>query len=92
MPRKSPKQLEHDINEALETVKAKRTQRDLIERPTPRRVFGRIDHALSTAQDQIARNMTNAETKTSSPQLYKIGDELFEDIEKLRWKMRKWGL
>jgi hypothetical protein len=91
MPRKTSKQLEHEINESLEAVKTKRTQRDLIERPTPSRVFGRIDHALSTAQDQIARNLANAETKISSPQLYKIGDELFDDIEKLRWKMRKWG-
>ena len=88
---RSSKQLEREIEAALKTAKVKRRQRDFIERPTPDRVLGRIDHALSTAEDQIGSYLATAETAQSSPQVYKIGNELYDDIEKIRWKIRKWG-
>ena len=89
MAKASTKKIEREIEESLERAKTKRRQRDLIERPTPDRVLGRIDHALSTAEDQIATHMANAETAQSSPQVYKLGNELFDDIEKIRWKIRR---
>jgi hypothetical protein len=89
MAKTSTKKLEREIEESLELAKTKRRQRDSIERPTPNRVLGRIDHALSTAEDQIGSYLATAETAQSSPQVYKLGNELFDDIEKIRWKIRR---
>jgi hypothetical protein len=88
--KKTSAQLEREIEEALSRASSARVQRDQLERPTPNRVLGRIDHFLSSAQGQIGSHLTNMETKTSSPQVYKIGDELYDDIERLRGKLRKW--
>lgn len=85
----TPAQLEREIEEALGRARTARAQRDILERPTPRRVLGRVDHFLSSAEDQIS-HLTTMETKASSPDAYKIGNELFDDLERLRWKLRKW--
>lgn len=91
MPRKkTPAQLEREIEASLQRAHGARVQRDVLERPSPKRVLGRIDHFLSSAEDQIGRHLTTMETKQSSPTVYKIGDELYDDIERLRWKLRRW--
>lgn len=93
MARKTnPAKLEAEINASLDRARTARVQRDRIERPSPGRALGRVDHFLSEAQDQIGKHLANAETKTSSPDVYKIGNEAFDDIERLRWKLRKYNL
>jgi hypothetical protein len=87
---KTPKQLDVEIDASLATARQKRVQRDLLERPTPPRVLRRIDLALESAEDQIGRHLATTEVAQTSPQAYRIGNELYDDLEKLRWKIRKW--
>lgn len=90
MKRSKTAKLELEINKALDVANVKRRQRDNIERPTVPHVLGRIDFALSSAQDQTT-NLANAETRVSSPQAYEIGIEIHNDLEALRRKLRKLG-
>lgn len=57
------------------------------ERKTVVQVISTVDALLSKAQDALGA-LVNEETKRSSPQAFKLGDGIFEDLEKLRWKLR----
>lgn len=46
-----------------------------------------IDHLLSRAQGEIGSNLTTMETRGTAA--HRLGDELFREIEKLRWKIRR---
>lgn len=59
-----------------------------IERKTLVNTLIEVDKLLSNAQDKLARHLVNAEVKSSSPQAYKIGDDVFDKIERLRWELR----
>jgi hypothetical protein len=90
-PKKTAK-LDAEIDQALSQVKASRTRRDLLERPTPARVLHRIDLALQEAEDQVGRHFTTVETRTSSPDVYRLGNEIFDELEALRWKLRRFKM
>lgn len=88
MPRAlSVKKIEQEIEASIANTKAKRRQRDSIERPTPDRMFGRADHALSEAQNHLGSLITTEERATS-PDVYKLADSLFDAIDKIRWRIR----
>ena len=59
----------------------------MAERKTVVQVISKVDALLSKAQKELGA-IVNEEVKRSSPQAYKVGDGVFDDIEKLRWKLR----
>lgn len=44
----------------------------------------KIDRLLSEAQDIIARELSNLETKLSAPRAWKVGDDAYEHVERAR--------
>lgn len=51
------------------------------------RTIGRIDRFLSEAQNFTAE-ISNMETKGEAPKLYDLGDKAWDDIEKIRRRLR----
>lgn len=51
------------------------------------KTIGRIDKFLSEAQNFTAE-IANAQTKSDAPALYDLGDKAFDDIERIRKRLR----
>lgn len=89
-PTQTAARLEREINESLAGVRTMRRTRDSMdggERVPPSRVLGRVDVALSDAQDQLS-NLLTAEVRASSPQVHKLADSYFDAIDKIRHRIR----
>lgn len=57
-------------------------------RPSPRTILEKVDLHLSKAQQELS-NLITAETRETSPQAHRLGDSLWERLERIRWDMRK---
>jgi hypothetical protein len=55
-------------------VKTQRLERALV----------KLDKLLSDAQDVIGRELSNMETKEEFPVVYRLGDSIFDSLEKSR--------
>jgi type IV secretory pathway TraG/TraD family ATPase VirD4 len=60
-------------------VEASRTKTLRLER-----ALVKIDKLMSDAQDVIARELSNMETKEEFPVVYRLGDNIFDSLEKSR--------
>lgn len=60
----------------------------MAERKTVVQVISKVDALLSKAQTELGA-LVNTVVKESSAQAYKIGDDAWETIEALRWKLRE---
>jgi len=58
------------------------------ERPSPKIVLGRVDALLSKAQNELT-SIVNEDVKRSSPDAFRVGDEFWEKLERLRWELRE---
>jgi len=51
-------------------------------------LFGKVDHALSSAEYSLG-SIANFEAKTEEPENYALASEIYDEIEAMRWRIRK---
>lgn len=78
------RRLQEEVDRHTREVAAARNRLDAASPPTPERVLRRVDTLLSMAQDQLGRHLLSQEVRDRDPAAYRSGDEIFDEVEKIR--------